>query len=278
VAFAVRGERDAIVCIPRKALAAFYDDLDAGRLDDSILQFLASPPSGRVLRAVDQAGTPGLFDELSSPGAIAPPERLPGRSGPFGRGGGSPTGPRRDKRSRTPRPRRLLAIAAAGAAIVVVAGAAIALGGGSDKKATTVAAGASVGTTTPASVITVPGPCTQFDVAGTWTIQQGTGAYTPTIVLEQVGTQLTGTMTLPDSQFRTSGWVSQTNPLSGTMSGDHVIFTVVAPHQDGVLSQGVYEGTVTEAGVSEGSAKDLAVPSGGSVQWSMAGPAKCVSH
>ena len=92
--------REAVVCIPRRKLGAFFDDLDAGALDESILSFLAAPPAGRILRSADQASTPGLFDALGSPGAIAPGERRPGRPGFLGRGGGTPVGPRRDKPSR----------------------------------------------------------------------------------------------------------------------------------------------------------------------------------
>jgi hypothetical protein len=47
------------------------------------------------LLSADQAGSPGLFDELGSPGAIVPPERVTGRRG--GRGGGTPSDSRREK-------------------------------------------------------------------------------------------------------------------------------------------------------------------------------------
>lgn len=127
VAFKVRGQRDAVACIPRRSLASFLDDLDDGRLDQSIREFLAAPPSGRVLRTVAQTESPGLFDELSSPGSIVPDERRPGRPGRFGRGGGRPTGSRRDKRSRRPRPRRLLVTGALIAGTLIVAAVAVAL-------------------------------------------------------------------------------------------------------------------------------------------------------
>jgi hypothetical protein len=133
VAFKVRGERDGVACIPRNSLTSFLDDLDGGRLDLAIREFLAAPPSDRVLRTVAQAETPGLFDELSSPDAIVPQERRPGRPSRFGRGGGTPTGPRRDKRSRRPRPRRLLVGGALIAGVLIVAAVAVALRSNNDK-------------------------------------------------------------------------------------------------------------------------------------------------
>src|SRR4051812_29754798 len=68
VAFTLRGEREAVACIPRRALGGFFIDLDEGKLDQPIERFLASPPSGRVLSASDQASEPGLFDEIASSG------------------------------------------------------------------------------------------------------------------------------------------------------------------------------------------------------------------
>lgn len=147
VAFKLRGRRDAIACIPRAALDQFLDDLDAGRLDEPICRFLASPASGRVLRAAEQAAKPGLFDELASLDAIAPPERPPGRPGLRGRGGGGPTGSRRDKRSRR-RPRRVLIAGAVTAAALAVAGL-IAVAAQDDKAPTAVVAG---GSTPPGQV------------------------------------------------------------------------------------------------------------------------------
>jgi hypothetical protein len=73
------------------------------------------------LRAADQAGRPGLFDELASIDAIAPDERPPGRPGRSGRSGG-PTGERPNKRSRRRRPRRLLIAGALTVVALVVAG------------------------------------------------------------------------------------------------------------------------------------------------------------
>jgi hypothetical protein len=119
VAFRLRGSRDGVACIPRAALAEFLDALDAGELDATIHRFLASPPQGRVLQASEQTERPGLFDELSTPGAIAARERVPGRPRRGGRGGGTPRDSRRDKNRRSRGPRR--ALLAAGAVVVVVA-------------------------------------------------------------------------------------------------------------------------------------------------------------
>ncbi len=124
VAFALHGQREGIACVPRNGLAGFLDDLDAGELDEPIARFLAAPPAKRVLRFADQTTEPGLFDELASPGAIAPRERKLSRLGRLGPGGGTPTNDRRDKRSQRPRPRRLLI--ASVLAVAVVAGAIVA--------------------------------------------------------------------------------------------------------------------------------------------------------
>lgn len=134
VVFRLRGRRDAIACIPRAALEQFFVDLDAGRLDEPIDRFLASPPSGRVLRAADQTAKPGLFDELASADAIAPDERRPGRPGQRGRGGGDSSGSRREKRSRRRRPRRVLI---AGLAVVAIVVAGVIVATRSDDKSST---------------------------------------------------------------------------------------------------------------------------------------------
>jgi hypothetical protein len=152
VAFELDGERVAVACIPRSALTGFFEDLDAGLLDSPIREFLTSPPSGRVLRATDQTTDPGLFDELASPGAIVPPERVPGRPRPLGRGGGTPTGERPNKRARKPRPRRLLVAAAVVVGVVVVGAIALAATQGGDTKPTVVAG------PSPTAAVTAPSP------------------------------------------------------------------------------------------------------------------------
>jgi hypothetical protein len=144
VAFRLRGRRDAIACIPRGSLAEFLDDLDAGRLDAAIGAFLGSAPQGRVLRVAAQTSTPGLFDELASPGAIAPAERLPGRPRRSGSGAGTPRDSRRNKRREARGPRRVL-IAAGAAAIVVIAVAAVAVANSVRSNKVTAGGAAAVG-------------------------------------------------------------------------------------------------------------------------------------
>ena len=122
IAFRVRGDRDAVACIPRSLLADFLDELDSGHLDAAIERFLASPPRGRVLRASSQTSDAALFDEMASPGAIAPPERVTGL-GIGGRGGGSPRRARRNKHRRSGRRALLVASAALVAIAACVAGA-----------------------------------------------------------------------------------------------------------------------------------------------------------
>ena len=159
VVFRLHGERAAYACVPRRSLAAFFAELDSGALDATIEAFLASAPSGRILRAADGSSTPGLFDELASPDAIVPPERRPGRPAPFGRGGGTPTGDRPDKRARQPRPRRLaIAGAAVAVAAVVVVGAIALASGGDDSSTVTVGAPASTTTTTTSTTTATTAP------------------------------------------------------------------------------------------------------------------------
>ena len=133
VAFRLRGNREGIANVPRRALAGFLADLDAGKLDRTIERFLAARASGRVLSASGPKSEPGLFDEMASPSAIAPAERGPARLRGMGRGGGTPADARRDKGS-SRRPRRFPVSAAAVAVVaaIVVAAAAVALTRGGD--------------------------------------------------------------------------------------------------------------------------------------------------
>ena len=154
--FDIHGARDAVACIPRRTLDEFVLDLDAGRLDQTINDFLAAPPADRVLMSSEQADEPRLYDAITSPDAIVPAER--GRGGLArlgGNGGGSPAEDRRNKSRRRP-PRRGLALAAVVvvAVVVIAAGAAFATRSKSDDT-TTVAA---------APVITTP-PIASSDVA-----------------------------------------------------------------------------------------------------------------
>jgi hypothetical protein len=175
VVFDLHGERDGIVCVPRPALPEFLADLDAGRLDEQIGRFLTSSPQGRVLRASDQTGSPGLFDEMASPGAIVPPERIPGRSGFGGFGGGTPADARRNKNRRgqprrLPKPAQLLVASVVVAAVGV--GAAVAVASRDDGKTTVAIAAPSATITTAARPTTAgavaPGVC-HVGLCGTWT-------------------------------------------------------------------------------------------------------------
>ncbi|MEY2420981.1 MAG: hypothetical protein QOI95_1048 [Acidimicrobiaceae bacterium] len=179
VAFRLRGERDAVACVPRRALAGFFVDLDGGKLDEPIERFLASPASGRVLSSSGQTSQPGLFDELAATATIAPPERGPGRLRGFGRGGGTPAEARRNKRSR--RPRRLPVTAAVAVVAVVATAAAVfavTRDRGDDKVVTAPAA------TTPATGANtaLPVPVTQsFSAPGTFDFVVPAGVTTITV-------------------------------------------------------------------------------------------------
>jgi hypothetical protein len=169
VVFSLVGERNAIACIPRRSLDVFLDDLDAERLDEPIGHFLASPPSGRVLQAADQTRVPGLFDEVSSTEAIAPPERKPGRPPRFGARSGGPPGDRRSKSRRPPRrPRRALVAAGILVAVLVAAGVALASRGTNNKTAVPVAATSTSTTTSTVAPTTQPDPA--IALTGNWAV------------------------------------------------------------------------------------------------------------
>jgi hypothetical protein len=174
VAFTLRGPRTAIVCIPRDALAGFFDDLDAGRLDESIRAFIASPESGRLLVSADQTSEPRLFDQLASPDAIVRPERGP-RLGRWGGRGSAGVDTRRRKhqqRGRFPR----MAVVVAVLALVVVALIAVAARSGPTRHV-------AVATTTVVATPTVD-PC----VVGDWVQTAGTSFFGFTGTTERVST------------------------------------------------------------------------------------------
>ncbi|MEY2423805.1 MAG: hypothetical protein QOI95_3872 [Acidimicrobiaceae bacterium] len=170
VAFRVVGAREGIACVPRAELAGFFDELDAGRLDAAVCRFLASPPSGRILQTADQTRRTGLFDGITAPDAIVPPERVPGRPRPlgFGGSGGTPADARRRKRQRRPRASRSVLVGAAVAGVVVV-GAVVALASRGGDDGSTVAANATVATTSPST--TQPAElAVASSLGGTWTV------------------------------------------------------------------------------------------------------------
>lgn len=160
VAFRLVGDREAVACIPRRALAGFFSDLDAGKLDTPIERFLASPAAGRVLSASEQTSEPGLFDELASAGAMAAAERGPDLRRGFGRGGGTPADSRRDKGSR--RPRRVpatAALVAVAVAVVATAAAVFALTRGGDHDKVVAARAGVTNTTAVGPPIAAADPC-----------------------------------------------------------------------------------------------------------------------
>ncbi|MEY2461205.1 MAG: hypothetical protein QOG30_3035 [Acidimicrobiaceae bacterium] len=196
VAFRISGSRECVACVPRAELGSFFEELDAGRLDDCVRQFLASAPSGRVLRAADQTQTSGLFDDIASPDAIVAPERVPGspRRLGFGRGGGgTPSDARRQKRQRRPRAPRGVVVGAVVAGVVVV-GVVIAVTsrGSGDSKSVAVNAGAS---TTVSATTQPPELATATSLGGVWSVARTvTSSTNPRQPVGQV-LQLTYTIT-----------------------------------------------------------------------------------
>lgn len=178
VAFRVSGARTGVACVPRAELAAFFADLDAGKLDSKVREFLAAPPDGRVLRSADQTRSGGLFDAMASSDAIVPAERVPGRSVGLGRGGGgTPADARRRKQQRRrPRPPRRVLVGAAAATVAVVAVVATVVAvtaGGSDTKTVAVnAPSTSSAPTTPSTTATTTAPelTMASRLQGSWTV------------------------------------------------------------------------------------------------------------
>ena len=135
-----RAERDrpAFCCIPLDVLSDFLDELDAGALDQDLLDFLESAPSGRILDTVGQTSEPGLYDEVGGGHNLLPRERDPISGRPLSGGGSGASGerPGKSRARRMPRPRaRWLVVL--GVALAVILGAvliAVAAGGGSDEQ------------------------------------------------------------------------------------------------------------------------------------------------
>ena len=130
-----------------------------------------------------------------------------------------------------------------------------------------------VGLVSPEVAARADASCTQWDVTGTWRVDNG--PYSAIVELEQTDQSLVGTATLPGIQQDEADWVRPTNPLVGKVEGDQLTFTVTARHKSGFLSKGFYVGTITDGGAS-GDAKDLNAPTRGSVKWRGVGPTKCV--
>ena len=131
--------------------------------------------------------------------------------------------------------------------------------------------------------------CAQWDVGGTtWGPLDQHGAYTPTVRFDRSGqpTKLSGTMSLPEGQWEEAGWRQPTNPFTGTLQGDKLNILVIAPHTDGFISRGRYEGTITSSGsytagqptsveVNDGYLKDEAAPTRPAGTWTGKGEATC---
>lgn len=67
--------RSGFACVPRPDLAAFFERLDRGELDDLLLAFVDTPPGRRRLEHFAQTTAPGLFDEVRVGPNLTPPER-----------------------------------------------------------------------------------------------------------------------------------------------------------------------------------------------------------
>ena len=127
--------RRGFCCIPLDCLSEFVGELDAGVLDDDLIEFLAEAPMGRVLSSVDQTEQPGLYDALGDPRRLLPRERDPitGRPSMGGGAGGSGDRPGKRRSHHRPRPRGKWLVAAGVAAAVVVGAVVVAVAsGGSD--------------------------------------------------------------------------------------------------------------------------------------------------
>lgn len=69
--------RAVFACIPRAAVDAFLDQLDAGVLDRGFAAELRRPDRGRVLEVFSQTRQPGVFDSVATGTAVLAPDRAP---------------------------------------------------------------------------------------------------------------------------------------------------------------------------------------------------------
>jgi hypothetical protein len=69
------GHRFAFGVVPGRALDGFLSALDGGALDESIVRYLAHPPTARRLTKFRQTARPGLYDQLGLRAALLAPER-----------------------------------------------------------------------------------------------------------------------------------------------------------------------------------------------------------
>jgi hypothetical protein len=123
-------DRRAVACVPADRLDRFSHVLPTGALDDVVEGYLATAPSGRVLRASSQTSEPGLYDRVQSAGGLALAERdASGRLMRGSSGGGGGDGDRKrtqDRRGPRRVPRKTLSrawlVTATVALIVAAAG------------------------------------------------------------------------------------------------------------------------------------------------------------
>jgi hypothetical protein len=143
---------------------------------------------------------------------------------------------------------------------------------------------APAGGQTPSSSSEQPAmACSQWDVTGSWLVAEG--SYSPIVtfapheptVTDEDGIVLRGTVTLSEGEWQNAGWTGPSNSFEGNILGDKLTFLVTAPHRYAFVSVGKFEGTVTDGGVPDGTAKDLNALDRGTIRWAAQGPTRCVS-
>jgi hypothetical protein len=70
------GVREAVVSVPESQLESFIGQVEAGRLDDLLGQYLAITPVGRRLTSYVQTGSAGFYDSFVPSASIIPPDRF----------------------------------------------------------------------------------------------------------------------------------------------------------------------------------------------------------
>jgi hypothetical protein len=119
------------------------------------------------------------------------------------------------------------------------------------------------------------GTCSQWDVSGTWQVQQA-GGYTPTFSLQQSGQGVTGTLTFSEAERDRAGLSATTYTVAGTVIGAAFDVTVTGPdRRDGKPVKTEYVGTVSAGAIGDGVGHDLTFET--SFSWSATGTAICPS-
>jgi hypothetical protein len=114
--------------------------------------------------------------------------------------------------------------------------------------------------------------CRQWDVSGTWTTAHSDNSYHPTFTLQQNGTSITGTATLPSGEQANAQYIGP-GSVTGSMKGDQLDVVVTWPRRN-MSVQGRYFGTVTQGRVS---GMGVAVGASSGIGWTGSGPTRCVS-